>query len=386
MKTIKLYDKDAYLKEFNSKVVSCSATEEGYKVELAETAFFPEAGGQTGDTGKIGEATVLKTLIEGDTVYHICATFLELGKDYNCCINFEERFDKMQQHSAEHIISGIAYSEFGINNVGFHLSDNCVTLDFDKPLKDSDIRKIELLANKVVWKNAQINCYYPDKAALEEINYRNRFEITQNIRLVQIVGTDICACCAPHVKSTGEIGIIKILKAEKHKGGVRLYIKCGQRALKDYVEASESISRLSALLCEKAENVVSGVEQLLKGKSALEFELTGLRRQALIREIDGKIGNDYICIFTENESAENMRYAANYAKTHCKIVGIFCKKDKGYSYICASERVDMVYFLREFLSKAFPGGGGGKGEMLQGSVIAEKNEIEDFFAFNIDKF
>lgn len=385
MKTIKLYDKNSYLRDFEAKVVSVVRREEKYYTELVATAFFPESAGQTGDTGFIGAAAVLNTVIEDGVIYHICDMPLEIGKSYPASLDFEERFDKMQNHSGEHIVSGIIHKLYGYDNIGFHLSKNCVTLDINGELSRADLKRIELEANKAVQKNAEIRAYYPDKKVLKSLNYRSKLDLQENVRIVDIEGYDICACCAPHVKRTGEIGSIKLLRSQKNRGGLRIYINCGMRAVCDYYEKNRAVSEISSLLCSKQEDVVSGVKALLKSYEHLQFEITGLRRQYLLCKIEGLENAPYFCFFEQEIRQEDMRFAANKAKEKCKIAAVFCKKDSGYSYICCSESIDMCEFAKTFNS-ALDGKGGGRGEMIQGSVNADSAAIDNFFKNYVDKF
>ena len=212
--TEKLYDIDSFIKEFNATVLSCEKAENGYVVVLDKTAFFPEAGGQPSDIGFLNEAKVLDVQEEGEYIYHFTDKEITVGEVVSGSINFERRFDFMQQHSAEHIVSGVANRLFGCQNVGFHLSEDIVTLDFDIPLNREQILKVEELANKSVFENNKINCYYPNAQELERLNYRSKGGLEGEVRIVEIENTDMCACCAPHVQYTGQIGLIKLLSSE----------------------------------------------------------------------------------------------------------------------------------------------------------------------------
>lgn len=283
--TEKLYDSDSYLKEFTATVLDSYPSQEGYITVLDKTAFFPEGGGQPSDTGNLDGVKVYDVRINDGIIYHYTTEQLTKGQVVKGEINFERRFDFMQQHSAEHIVSGVAHKLYGCENVGFHLSEDIVTLDFDKPLKNDDIRKIELLANEAVYKNAQIKCYYPSSEELKQIDYRSKKEIEDDIRIVEIEGLDFCACCAPHVKFTGEIGLIKLLGVEKLRGGVRLEMKAGRRALLDYCRKQAEISKVSSELCVKQLEISEGVLRLKNELSELKFKLNGFKRQAVEKKI-----------------------------------------------------------------------------------------------------
>ena len=382
MKTVKLYDTDSMLGSTECTVLECVKSENGYKAVLDKTVFFPEGGGQTADTGVIGDAAVLDVREENGEIYHYITAPLEEGHTYTASINFDERFDKMQNHSGEHIVSGIVNKKYGYNNVGFHLSDNEVTLDFDGPLTRRELDEIEILANAAIHKNTTITAYYPDKDELGTIPYRSKLELTDNVRLVVIDGYDICACCAPHVKSTGQIGVIKLLNCEKHKNGVRIYMKCGMRAVKDYQVKYRNNAEISALLCARADETADAVRNLQNENERLKYEIIGLKRRVMdlkCENIGSSDGN--ICIIDSGISADDMRYCAGRMVERCRVFGIFSQTDKGFSYVCASSHTDMREFGKR-LNAALSGKGGGTAAMIQGSVAADEGAIIRFFETN----
>ena len=380
MKTIKLYDLDSMLSEFECTVLSCEQCDRNYKIVLDKTSFFPEGGGQTCDTGAIGDTNVIDVQEIDGEIYHFTDKPLNVGQTYTAHLNFEQRFDKMQNHSGEHIVSGIISNKFGYQNVGFHLSDSVVTCDFDGTLTRADLDEIELLANKVVWSNVKLNTYYPDAEQLKNISYRSKLEFESNLRLVEIEGVDTCACCAPHVKTTGQIGAIKLLQHEKNKSGVRIYLKCGMRAIADYQNKYNNVAEISALLCAKQDETAQGVNALLQEKEKLKYEITGLKRQIIdfkLQACETTDGNIYI--IDKDLSTDDMRYFANNMVTRCNVFGVFCAKENGFSYICASGQTNMREFGKS-LNAALNGKGGGSDKMIQGSVICDKEQIEKFFS------
>ncbi|MEE1074620.1 MAG: alanyl-tRNA editing protein [Acutalibacteraceae bacterium] len=232
--TEKLYDIDSHLKEFTATVIDSYQKADGYVTVLDRTAFFPEGGGQASDIGYINDAEVYDVRIQDGIIYHYTTKPFKKGETVLGKLDFERRFDFMQQHSAEHIVSGIAHKYYACENVGFHLGEDIVTLDFDKSLTREDILRIEALSNEAVFKNVGIKAYYPDSEAIKAIEYRSKKEIEGAVRIVEIEGVDSCACCAPHVNFSGEIGLIKLLGFERLRGGVRIELKAGRRALEDY--------------------------------------------------------------------------------------------------------------------------------------------------------
>ena len=270
--TEKLFYQDSYLSEFCAKVLSCTSlsvehsSEAKYEAVLDRTAFFPEGGGQSSDTGtltcKEETVQVLDVQEQDGVVVHFISGYLKPGETVIGKLDFQERFSKMQQHTGEHIVSGIVNKHFGYNNVGFHLGKDGVTMDYDGPITQEELRKIEYEANQAVAENIPVQVLYPTKEELEGISYRSKIEIQGQVRIVQIPGYDSCACCAPHVKDTGSVGMIKLVGAIHYKGGMRVSMLCGFWALADYNQKEESVVTISNRLSAKQEQVVQAVERL----------------------------------------------------------------------------------------------------------------------------
>ena len=232
--TRKLYDENSHLSSFDAAVRSCVPVHDLWQIVLDQTAFFPEGGGQGADTGMLNAARVLDVQEMGGEIVHITDTPLTPGEMVHGKLDWEKRFRRMQEHSGEHIISGLVHKLYGYRNVGFHLGDETVTMDYDGELTREQLSELEWLANEAVWKNVPITAVYPPEDVLQTIEYRSKLELTENVRIVTIEGYDVCACCAPHVSHTGEIGAIKIIDSMRHRGGVRLTILCGVDALRQY--------------------------------------------------------------------------------------------------------------------------------------------------------
>lgn len=380
--TEKLYDINSFATEFAATVMECKAVEKGYSVVLDKTAFFPEAGGQPSDIGFLNGIGVFDVQIENEVIYHFTDKELTVGEEVKGEINFDRRFDFMQQHSAEHIVSGIANKYYGCENVGFHLSEDIVTLDFDKPLSRDEILKVEELANKAVFENKAFYTYYPDDETLKNLTYRSKKELEGAVRIVEIEDTDMCACCAPHVKSAGQIGLIKLLSFEKLRGGVRIELKAGARALKDYNERFQSTAKIGELLAVKYNETAEAVERIMGNNSNLKFEITKLKRQ--INEI--KV-NNFVAeseISAEFEDGLDIKELQIYSDALYKKAGgiraVFSETaENTYAFAICGQANELDEFFANFKSK-FTVKGGGRNGMVQGTVFASKKEITYLFS------
>lgn len=376
---MRLFDKDSYLKEFQATVVSCEKKNENiWQVVLDQTAFFPEGGGQSGDTGWLNELEVIGTREKAGVIYHEMKEALELGTQVSGKVNFSERFDKMQQHTGEHILSGMVCATYGYNNVGFHLGEELTTLDFDGELSKEQVVELEIKANKAIYENLPIKILFPSREELKELDYRSKIEIEGQVRIVEIPGIDRCACCAPHVKSTAEVGMIKILSCDRHRGGCRLTIVCGMRALKDYQKKQESVGKISAALSAKPDKIVDAVAHLQEQQQSLREQLNHIQTIYLDEKIE-KINVDekIVCIFEEMLDSIAMRNFVNGAIEKCDgICGAFIGNDTaGYHYILGSKNADVRETAKK-INEQFQGKGGGKPQMVQGSVKGKQEEIQ----------
>ena len=376
--TEKLYDKDSYLKEFQATVVSCEQKNETtWRITLDKTVFFPEGGGQTGDSGWLNDVKVADTREKNGVIYHETKAPLEVGTKVAGKIDFAIRFDKMQQHTGEHILSGIVCSTYNYNNVGFHLSSEITTLDFDGELSEEQVRELEIRVNQAIHENIPVQVKFPTKAELAEMDYRSKIEIEGQVRIVEIPGIDRCACCAPHVKTTAEVGLLKIQSFDRHRGGCRLTIVCGMRALKDYQQKQESVGKVSAALSAKPEKIGEAVEHLQEQQAKLREQLNHIQAMYLQEKLDKIHAEDQcICIFEEALDSIAMRNFVNGAMERCDgICGAFIGNDeKGYHYILGSKELDVREISKQLNAK-FNGKGGGKPQMVQGSLNGTKKEI-----------
>lgn len=384
MQTKKLYYENSYIKDFIAEVLSCEESDNKYKVILDKTAFFPEGGGQKPDLGSIGDAVVTDVQEVDGTVFHFLNKPLNIGEFYDCSIDWDIRFRRMQEHSGEHIVSGIVHGIYGYENVGFHMDEDYVTVDFNGELNREQLDDIEERANKAVYADYDIKCWFPDEKELNFLNYRSKLELTENVRLVEIENTDLCACCAPHLKRTGEVGIIKILDFMRHRGGVRIVIKSGLDALRDYRKKYKSVYDVSGLLSAKQDEIASSVERV-------QGELDCVKRDFYNFKI-GVAQNDKENITIKGECAyfisscydtDMMRELANYSMLNHKLCLVFSGTDgEGYSYIIGSNELDMKK-VASLINTSLNGRGGGRGTMIQGKISADKSKIIDFIE-NLD--
>lgn len=381
--TEKLYYLDNKLSEFDANVLSCECDGDRYSIILDKTAFFPCEGGQYADTGTLGSVRVLDVREKDGVITHITDGALEVGASVHGVLDFDDRFEKMQCHSGEHIVSGLIHKLYGLNNVGFHLGRDDVTLDFDGVLGADELAHIEALANRAVYENIPIICEFPGPDKLAELDYRSKLELTENVRIVTVGDIDMCACCAPHVSRTGEIGIIKLLDFIHYKGGIRVHMLCGARALRDYGERYRRNREISNLTSLKQTDVVSGVERLLDENGRLKGELVETKKSIVKRMIAGiEKSEKSIVIFEDTVGIDMMREYANTAAASTDgICAVFCKKsDTEYNFILASRdgaRMSTGDALK-LMKEKFGARGGGAGSMVSGTVSADGNALHAF--------
>lgn len=379
MKTIKLYDDDAYAVEFAGKVLSCEQIEEGYAVILDKTLFFPEEGGQTPDKGDIDGIEVLDVQIKDNIITHTTAQPLEVGKMVQGKIDWQHRFYNMQQHSGEHLFSGLAYRKYGYKNVGFHLSNQIVTMDFDGVFTKEQLDEMEWEINKAIVANVPIKTGYPSKEELAALDYRSKLALEEDVRIVEIEGYDICACCAPHVHRTGEIGSFKIQSAQNYKKGMRISILCGFRALVEYQKKSEIIAGLTSILTTNQELLIDNVKKQKAQIQTLSQELN-IAKQALMEYKLQAIPSEkeHVLLFEQGLEQLVMRNIVNQlVEKHSGICAVFVGDDtRGYSYILGSKNIDCREIASR-LREAFGAKGGGTAPMIQGQVLSTQEAIRN---------
>lgn len=386
--TRKLYDENPRLLQFTGKVLSCTYSEKKklYEVILDQTAFFPEEGGQMPDKGSLNGQEVLDVRLKKEstdttyteTIIHHVKKPMEEGSQVEGLIDWTHRFDQMQQHSGEHIVSGLMHQRFGFDNVGFHLGPEEVTLDFNGVVGMDTMREIEVLANEAIQKNFQVLVQWPTKEELKELDYRSKIELKGPVRIVTFPDYDICACCAPHVERTGEIGLIKITNVQNHRGGIRVNILCGNRALADYTIKQDSVREISVSLAIKQEKVAEGVARLKNEMAAMREQLNRVQAELvqvrLSKLPDPSLQKNVMLVMEELDPVA-ARNAANqmvesYDGYAIVLVG---SKEEGYRMIIGSKSGDCKAMSGQ-LRKAFPAKGGGSKEMIQGTLTGTEPE------------
>ena len=362
METEKLFYRDGYMKEFDASVISCKQIEGGYQVVLNRTAFFPEGGGQYADPGWLSEAEVLDVQEKDGVIYHKVSGALEEGTTVHGRLDWDIRFERMQQHTGEHIISGIVHGRFGYENVGFHLGSDYCTMDFNGPITKEELKEIELEANKAVFRNLAVGITYPSTEELSVMEYRSKIEIEGQVRIVTVPGYDVCACCAPHLGTTGEIGLIKLVDMVNYKGGERITMLCGFRALADYEIKEENIKAVSALLSAKEYETADAVSHLKEEAGSLKGKIASLQQKLLAYQAaEIPVEEDVVLVFdsglSQNAPRELMNLLLNKG---AKICAVFAGTDKdGYRYVIGSRETDVRPLCRR-LNEEFNGRGGGK--------------------------
>lgn len=376
--TQKLFYENMYLQHFSATVTGCESAQDRWHITLDATAFYPEGGGQPGDTGYLGSVRVLDTHSRGDEVIHITDGPIQPGEKIEGKIDWEPRFSRMQHHTGEHIVSGLIHRLYGYDNVGFHMGHDAVTLDLSGELSGADLEKVERLANEAVWKNIPIEISYPSPEALAALDYRSKKELSGDIRIVTVPEYDICACCGTHVHKTGEIGLIKLVNFQRYKGGIRIWMLCGGEALEDYTRKNKDIFAVSALLSAKPHEITPALEHVLKERDGLKLEL-GLLQDRLFEYKAAAIEQGAFTIqFEENLSPNELRKYCLALCERCETAAVFSGKDREWKYAIGSKNQD-VRVLGKAFNGAFSGKGGGKPGLIQGSVTGDPEAIKQFF-------
>ncbi len=377
--TVKLYENDSYIKEFSATVVSCEEKDGAYLLVLDKTAFFPEGGGQDADKGKISGAEVLDVQIKDEIIYHKVNKAFTENEKVNCTIDWDTRFGRMQNHTGEHIVSGVIHSLFGYNNVGFHMNDSLITLDVDGPLTEENIREVELKSNKAIYDNKSVKAIYPTAEELPDYDYRSKLDITEGVRLIEIEDYDLCACCAPHVLKTGEIGIIKILSFIPYKKGTRIEMICGLLALNDYQNLHATNKSVMNMLSAKRFEIADSVERLQNEIATLKAENKKLMGEMATLKMEKHINGNTSCVFIDGVSYDELRNCSNELIEEYEHCYLFSNTDDNNYIYVVSSKTENVRENVQNLNKAFNGKGGGRDTYAQGKIVGTKEAILDYF-------
>lgn len=350
-----------------------------YEVVLEDTCFYPEGGGQPSDKGTLVGQEVLDVQEREAMIYHTIKRSLETGSMIEGKIDWQYRFDLMQQHTAEHILSGLVYKKYGLHNVGFHRGKEYTTIDFDGKLSLEEIVCLEKSVNQAVIENRSIHIYYPTKEELEKVQYRSKRQLEGIVRIVEIPDYDICTCCGIYTKTTGEIGCVKIVSFCYYKNGLRLKMLAGNRALKDYRQKCENVDKISHLLSVPTKEIAEAVQKLKKEKEQLQWKVHLSEKEFLTQKCKAVKENTEKAVFFEKVSnIKTLQYFANLLQEKVSFAAVFSGEEKeGYYYILVSKKWNMKEVLKK-MQQIFLCQGGGTIEMVQGKIYAKQKELELF--------
>ncbi len=377
----KLYEENPYLTRFTARVESCVQGKKGYDVVLDRTAFYPEGGGQPYDLGVLGGARVLEVHERDGVVVHTCGRPLEAGAEVEGTIDWERRFDLMQNHSGEHIVSGLAHKRWGCDNVGFHMGSDVITIDLNTVLDENDLRWLEDAANRYLWEDHPVEISYPSPEELEKLEYRSKKALSGRVRIVSFPGADVCACCGTHVATSGQVGLVKLLSAQKFREGVRIELVCGGRAMRYVNQALDQNHQVSNLLSAKPFETAAAVKRLLEEHAALKARAASMEDSHFSTLAERYAGKGDVLLFEDGLSPDGLRRLCDKVLQVC-LGRCACFSESGgggYKYAVGERGGDLRAFVKD-MNAALSGRGGGKPDFAQGSVQAAKAEIEAFFA------
>ena len=378
--TQKLYYEDCHMIQFLAQVTDCRKCEKGYEITLNATAFYPEGGGQACDLGTLGDVRVLDVQERAEQIVHLCDGALEIGSTVEGRIDYDRRFDLMQQHTGEHIVSGIIHRRYGFHNVGFHMGSELVEIDFDGVLTAEDLASIEQEANAAVWQNLEVACWYPSREELPGVAYRSKRELPWPVRIVQVPGFDSCACCGVHVARTGEVGLIKLFSVVGLRGGSRIEMSCGRRALMLLNRAFDQNRLVSQAFSAKWPETGEAARKMNEALTKEKYRCTQLQKQVFEAIAKNYVNcGDVLHFEPELESAEIRILADTIAECCGGRAAVFSGTDgDGYAFAMVTRDGDLRAIGKE-MTTALNGRGGGKPNFQQGRVAATRQEIENFF-------
>lgn len=379
MATERFYYLQPKAKTLYARILACEPAKNGWEILLDRTIFYPTGGGQPCDLGQIGQAQVLDVRERGDEVVHLADAPLPVGQEVECAIDWTRRLDLTQQHSGEHLVSGIIHARFGFENVGFHMGSDVITIDFSGELTPQALAEVELAANEAVWADIPTKIWYPAPTELKTLPYRSKKELTGAVRLVQFGGIDLCACCGTHVERTGEIGLIKLLSTTRFHSGSRMELLCGGRALR-YLNAVFAQNReISGLLSAKPLETAEAVRRLCAESEKMKYRLTQTENALFAERAEALRGRGNVLLLQEAMQPDALRRLADAVTQACGgCCMTFAGEDGDYKYAVGQKNGDLRRLVRK-LNAALNGRGGGKPEFAQGSVKADRAQIEAFY-------
>ncbi len=378
--TEKLYYTDSHIREFTATVRSCEQGKHGWEVTLDRTAFYPEGGGQPGDRGTLNGIAVTDTHEKGEDVVHFCREALPVGETVTGILDWDWRFQLMQQHSGEHMVSGLVHAAYGYHNVGFHMGKDAVTIDFDGMLTDEQLAEIEQQVNAAIWRNLPVETLLPSEEELRQLPYRSKKELTGQVRIVRFPSVDLCACCGVHVQHTGEIGLVKFLSCVKFHEGVRIEMLSGGRALEYLSQAWQQNRQISGLLSAKPFETAAAAARMQQELNDTKYRAGQLEDRLFRQKAESLRGAGDVLLFEEGLKPDALRRFADAVLQVCGgRCAVFSKTEDGYQYAIGQENGDLRAFTKA-MNTALNGRGGGKPFFVQGSVKATRAEIEAFFA------
>ena len=379
MDTVKLYYDNAYTQDFTAVVQSCEAVKNGFAVTLDRTAFYPEGGGQPADHGTLGEARVLDVHEKDGIVTHLCDRALSVGAEVSGHIDWTRRFDHMQQHSGEHIISGLLCSTFHCDNVGFHMGADVVTIDYNAPITWEQALEVERRANAYIWADHPIRIWYPSAEELAALPYRSKKELTGAVRITEFPGADRCACCGTHVTSSAQVGLLKLLSCQKFRDGVRLELLCGQRALDCLASGWEQARQIGQALSVKPQSAFAAVSRLQEELLSLKEKAARLEEADFAHTAAQYRGAGSVLHIAEPLDGDGARRLCDaIAKAAGGRCAVFAGRDGDYRYAVIENGGDLRQFIKD-MNTALHGRGGGRDGFAQGSAACTAAELRAFF-------
>jgi len=378
--TEKLYYQDAYLTEFTATVLECRPIKEEFAVILDRSAFYPEGGGQPGDTGSLNGIPVTDTQEREGLICHYTAQAIAPGTAVTGKVNWARRFDHMQQHTGEHIVSGIICSRFACDNVGFHMGSDLVTIDFNHEISVEEMLEVERKANAYIAENHPVEVSYPDAETLKTLPYRSKKELEGEVRIVTLPGSDCCACCGTHVAASAQVGLVKFLSTQKFREGSRLTLLCGGRAVEYLARIWQQNTEISHLLSAKPEETFAAVSRLKDEADRLHYQLIQLQEQGFQRRAEELAGCGNVLLFEEGLDPNGLRKLMTAVMERCGgRCAVFNGSGENWQYAIGEKGGDLRTLVKE-MNSAFSGRGGGKPEFAQGSLTADRAQLEEFFA------